>query len=168
MLPEGTAAPEFTLPGTAMDRDATEISEYSLADALQRGPVIINFYLFDFHPECTEHMCSLHNLAWFDIDDQVTVFGISTDRSFSHQAFAETEELAFALLSDSDGSVAESYDVFYEEFNGHKRIAKRSVFVVDTDGTIRYAWSTDDPTVQPDFSAVKDALEGLQIARSDD
>jgi peroxiredoxin len=71
------------------------------------------------------------------------VFCISTDRSFSHRAFAETEELAFALLSDSDGSVAESY----EEFNGHKRIAKRSVFVVDTDGTIRYAWSTDDPTV---------------------
>jgi peroxiredoxin len=165
---EGTAAPEFTLPGTAMDRDATEMSEYSLADALQRGPVIINFYLFDFHPECTEHMCSLHDLSWFDIDDEVTVFGISTDRSFSHRAFAETEELAFALLSDSDGSVAESYDVFYEEFNGHKRIAKRSVFVVDTDGTIRYAWSTDDPTVQPDFSAAKDALEGLQTVRADD
>mgnify|MGYP000002186959 FL=1 len=168
MLPEGTAAPEFTLPGTAMDRDASEMPTYSLADALQRGPVIINFYLFDFHPKCTEHMCSLHDLLWFDLDDRVTVFGISTDRSFSHRAFAETEDLAFALLSDSDGSVAESYDVFYEEFNGHKRIAKRSVFVVDTDGTIRYAWSTDDPTVQPDFSAVKDALEGLQTVHSDD
>jgi peroxiredoxin len=168
MLPEGTAAPAFTLPGTAMDRDATEMSTYSLTDALERGPVIINFYLFDFHPECTEHMCSLHDLLWFDLDGQVTVFGISTDRSFSHRAFADTEELAFALLSDSDGSVAESYDVFYEEFNGHKRIAKRSVFVVDTEGTIRYAWSTDDPTVQPDLSAVKDALEGLQTARADD
>jgi len=168
MLPEGTAAPAFTLPGTAMDRDATEMSEYSLADALQRGPVILNFYLFDFHPACTEHMCSLHDLRWFEIDDQVTVFGVSTDRSFSHRAFAETEELTFALLSDSDGSVAESYDVFYEEFNGHKRIAKRSVFVVDTDGTIRYAWSTDDPTVQPDFPAVKDALEELRAVQSND
>jgi len=103
-----------------------------------------------------------------DLQPAGTVFGISTDRSFSHRAFADTEDLAFALLSDSDGSVAESYDVFYEEFNGHKRIAKRSVFVVDTDGTIRYAWSTDDPTVQPDFSAVKDALEALRSARSDD
>ena len=109
-------------------------------------------------------MTNLH----IDLQPAGTVFGISTDRSFSHRAFAETEELAFALLSDSDGSVAESYDVFYEEFNGHKRIAKRSVFVVDTDGTIRYAWSTDDPTVQPDFSAVKDALEGLQTVHSDD
>jgi peroxiredoxin len=58
--------------------------------------------------------------------------------------------------------------VFYEEFNGHKRIAKRSVFVVDTDGTIRYAWSADDPTVQPDCSAVEEALEGLQTVHSDD
>jgi len=77
-----------------------------------------------------------------DLQPAGTVFGISTDRSFSHRAFADTEDLAFALLSDSDGSVAESYDVFYEEFNGHKRIAKQSVFVVDTEGTIRYAWST--------------------------
>ena len=114
MLPEGTAAPGFTLPGTATDRDATEVSAYSLADALQRGPVVINFYLFDFHPACTEHMCSLHDLMWFDLDDRVTVFGISTDRSFSHRAFADAEDLAFALLSDSDGSVADSYDVFYE------------------------------------------------------
>jgi len=168
MLPEGTAAPEFTLPGTAMDRDTTDISEYSLSDALQHGPVVINFYLFDFHPECTEHMCSLHDLVWFDLDDRVTVFGISTDRSFSHQAFADAEELAVTLLSDSDGSVAESYDVFYEEFNGHKRIAKRSVFVVDTDGTIQYAWSTDDPSAQPDFTAVKEALEKLEVVRSSD
>jgi hypothetical protein len=79
----------------------------------------------------------------------------------SHRAFADAEELGFPLLSDSDGGVAESYDVFYEEFNGHKRIAKRSVFVVDTDGTIRYAWSTDDPSVQPDFSRIKDTLEAL-------
>ena len=167
MLPEGTAAPAFTLPGTAMDRDATEMSTYSLTDALERGPVILNFYLFDFHPECTEHMCSLHDLLWFDLDDRVTVFGISTDRSFSHRAFADTEELAFTLLSDSDGSVAEDYDVFYEEFNGHKRIAKRSVFVVDTDGTIRYAWSTDDPTVQPNFSEVKAVLDEIPSLASD-
>lgn len=164
MLPEGTAAPAFTLPGTAMDRDATDVSQFSLADALREGPVILNFYLFDFHPECTEHMCALHDLLWFDLDDRVTVFGISTDRSFSHRAFADAEELAFALLSDSDGSVAESYDVFYEEFNGHKRIAKRSVFVVDTDGTIRYAWSTDDPTVQPNLAEVRETLDEVRAA----
>lgn len=165
MLSTGTSAPEFTLPGTAGGHDETEVTRHDLSEALQHGPVLINFYLFDFHPKCTENLCELHDLAWFDLDESVTVFGISSDRSFSHRAFADTEELAFTLLSDSDGSVAEAYDVFYEEFNGHKRIAKRSVFLVDPDRTVRYAWSTDDPTVQPDWSSVKQMLDELKSAR---
>jgi peroxiredoxin len=162
MLHEGTTAPDFTLPGTSPNQDETQVSEFTLESALQRGPVIVNFYLFDFHPECTENLCDLHDLAWFDLDESITVFGISTDRSFSQRAFAEDEQLAFALLSDSDGSVAGAYDVFYEEFNGHKQIAKRSVFLIDTDRTIRYAWCTEDPTVQPDWSAVKEVLDQLK------
>lgn len=159
MLQEGSMAPDFALPGTSSRQHQTEISEFALAEALEHGPVVLNFYLFDFHPACTENMCDLHDLAWFDLDEAVTVFGISTDRSFSHRAFADHEDLAFALLSDSDGSVAEAYDVLYEEFNGHKQIAKRSVFLVDRDDVIRYAWSTNDPTVQPDWSAVNQALD---------
>lgn len=165
MLQEGAIAPHFTLPGTTPDQEKAQITQHGLKDALEQGPVIINFYLFDFHPQCTENMCDLHDLVWFDIDDSTTVFGISTDRSFSHRAFGESEQLGFTLLSDSDGSVAESYGVLYEEFNGHKRIAKRSVFLVDSGGIIRYTWRTDDPTVQPDWSAVKDALDGLQSVR---
>lgn len=161
MLHEGITAPNFTLPGTAEDQEGPQVSEHVLSEALQHGPAILNFYLFDFHPECTENMCDLHDLAWFDLDETVSVFGISTDRSFSHRAFAESEQLAFTLLSDSDGSVTASYDVLYKEFNSHKTIAKRSVFLIDTDQTVRYAWSTDDPKVQPDWSAVKDALDGL-------
>ncbi|MFB6219742.1 MAG: redoxin domain-containing protein [Halobacteriaceae archaeon] len=160
MLTEGDTAPGFTLPGASADDE--EPTRYSLSAALRDGPAVLNFYLFDFHPECTEHMCGLHNLAWFDLADSVTVFGISSDRTFSHRAFAEAEGLAFPLLSDSDGSVAADYGVLYEEFDGHKHIAKRSVFVVDTDRTVRYAWSTDDPAVQPDWSAALDAVEALQ------
>jgi len=65
-----------------MDREATEMSAYSLTDTLQRGPVIINFYLFDFHPDCTEHMCSLHDLQWFDLDGRVTTAGCRSIRRF--------------------------------------------------------------------------------------
>lgn len=166
MLSEGTTAPDFTLPGTAARRDETAVEQHTLADALEEGLAVVNFYLFDFHPACTTNMCELHDLVWFDLDEQVTVFGISTDRSFSHHAFAEAEQLGFTLLSDSDGSVAEEYDVFYEEFNGHKRIAKRSVFLIDTEGVIRYAWSTDDPTVQPNWSKLKAALDGLKSAKA--
>lgn len=159
----GTRAPDFTLPGTAPD-GSQQVTEYQLTDALESGPVLINFYVFDFHPACTENLCDLHTLAWFDLDTDVTVFGISTDRSFSHKAFADSEQLFFTLLSDSDGTVAESYDVLYDEFQGHKRIAKRAVFVVDTDQTIQYAWVADDPQTQPDWTAIKEALADLEHA----
>jgi peroxiredoxin len=168
MLQEGTTAPDFALPGTSASQAETEVSEFKLGAALKEGPVVVNFYLFDFHPACTENMCDLHNLAWFDLDESATVFGISTDRSFSHRAFSEDEGLAFALLSDSDGSVAEAYDVNYEEFNGHKQIAKRSVFLIDTDRNIQYAWSTEDPSNQPDWSAVKDALDRVNTVEGTD
>jgi peroxiredoxin len=162
MLPEGAEAADFELPGTNDDSDAVVVTQYSLRDALEEGPVLLSFYLFDFHPACTEHMCSLHDLAWVDLDDDVTVFGVSTDKSFSHQAFGDSENLDVTLLSDSDGSVAEEYGVLYEEFNGHKRVSKRSVFVIDTDRTVRYAWSTDDPQVQPDWGPALEALEAVR------
>lgn len=162
MLSTDTEAPDFTLPGTGAD--GPEPSEYNLSAALEDGPVVVSFYLFDFHPACTEHMCDLHDLAWFDLADDVTVFGISTDRTFSHQAFAEAEGLEVRLLSDSDGTVAENYDALYDEFQGHKRIAKRSVYVVDTDRTIAYAWQTEDPQEQPDWGKAKAALDGLLVS----
>lgn len=168
MLSEGSPAPAFTLPGTAPDDESVEIHRYDLGSALEDSVVVLNFYLFDFHPNCTEHLCDLHDLGWFDLQDAVTVFGISTDRSFSHRAFAARERLGFTLLSDSDGSVAEDYDVLYEEFNGHKQIAKRAVFLVDRAGIIRYAWSTEVPTEQPDWAAVTGAVDaetGAELRR---
>jgi peroxiredoxin len=160
MLTEGVHAPAFQLPGT--ERGDDEFREYSLADATTDGPALLNFYLFDFNAACTGHVCSVHDLAWFEFEEDLTVLGISTDRTFSHAAFAEQEGVQIPLLSDSDGSVAEEYGVLYDEFRGHRRIAKRSVFLVDSDGAIRYAWSTDDPERQPDWTAVKSALDELR------
>jgi peroxiredoxin len=165
MLEPGTSAPNFVLPGVSAGADSA-IEQYDLSDALADGPVIVNFYLFDFHPECTEQLCDLSNLSWFDINEDVTVFAISTDRSFSHRAFADAENLDFPLLSDSDGSVAEAFDVLYDEFQNHRRIAKRSVFVIDTDGIIQYAWSADEPTTQPDWSSVAEALTSVGHVQS--
>ena len=158
MLSEGATAPEFTLPGTAPDDDKEPV-EYSLTDALADGPVLVNFYLFDFHPACTANMCDLQELAWFDLDENLTVFGVSTDRAFSHAAFADEEELRFPLLSDSDGSVAEAYGVLYDEFRGHSRISKRSVFLIDTDGQIQYTWQAAEPGDQPGWQEIKAAVD---------
>jgi len=161
MLTEGDTVPEFTLPGTSIEEDVL-VEEHDLTDVLDDSPVIVYFYLFDFHPECTEQLCSLDSLSWFDIDEDITVFGISTDRTFSHRQFAEAEDIGFTLLSDSDGSVADAFGVLYEEFQQHRLVARRSLFVIDTDGRITYAWSADDPNEQPDWTAAVEATRELQ------
>ncbi len=163
MLETGDVAPEFSLPGTRPRTDTAgkQPARYSLTEGLADGPLLLTFYLFDFHPACTEHVCDLHELPWFDLEEGLAVYGVSTDRVFSHEAFAEGEGLRVPLLSDSDGSVAEAYGVLYDEFQEHKRIAKRSVFLVDEDRQISYAWSTEEPSAQPDWEAVHDAVHVL-------
>lgn len=157
MIEPGSTAPDFSLPGTEPDLGTTEIRRYRLRDALD-GPVVLTFYLFDFNPHCVEHLCSLKSLEWFDLLEDTTVFAVSTDRAFSHRAFAEEYGLDFTLLSDSDGSVSESYGVRYDEFQHHKRVAKRAVFVIDSTRTVRYAWSTDDPETLPEWTAAADVV----------
>ena len=163
MIEPGATAPDFELPGADPSGEGKAVTDHRLSDTLRNGPTLINFYLFDFHPGCTENLCDLHDLEWFDLNESVTAFGISSDGSFSHRAFSNQEQLGYALLSDTDGSVAESYDVLYDTFEGHRRIAKRSVFVVDSDRTVRYAWSTDDPSQQPNWTAVEEALRNLGV-----
>ncbi|MDZ7701278.1 MAG: redoxin domain-containing protein [Halobacteriales archaeon] len=150
----GDRAPEFALPGT----EGEGLTEYRLTDQLEAGPVVLAFYAFDFHPSCTEEMCDLRDLEWFGLDDRVTAVGLSTDRAFSHGAFAAEYGLDFPLLSDSDGSVSETYGVLYDEVNGHRRVSKRAVFVVDTDREIRYRWVADSLAQQPDWLEVQASL----------
>jgi alkyl hydroperoxide reductase subunit AhpC len=49
-----------------------------------------------------------------------------------------------------------------QPYTGFWGMSKRSVFVVDRDGVVRYAWVTDDPAVAPDVEAVLRAVEALQ------
>ncbi|GAB6879366.1 peroxiredoxin [Halorubrum gandharaense] len=159
MVHVGDTAPDFELPGTGGRGSA--IPTHRLGDALGEGPVVLAFYAFDFHPGCTEQLCSVRDLSWFDIDPDVTVFGISTDRVFAHRAFADRHDIEFSLLSDSDGSVSEAYGVLREELLGHKRISKRALFLLDADGTVRYRWVGEDPEETPTLTPLYDALAEL-------
>ncbi|QAU11903.1 redoxin domain-containing protein [Halorubrum sp. BOL3-1] len=157
MVTVGDAAPSFELPGTG--GSDTEVPTYRLDDALGDGPVVLAFYAFDFHPGCAEQLCSIRDLSWFDVDPDVSVFGISTDRVFSHRAFAEQHDIDFPLLSDSDGGVAEAYDVFRSELLGHRRVSKRALFLLDTEGTVRYRWVGEGPEATPNLTPLYEALE---------
>jgi len=157
MLSEGDPAPDFILPGT----DGEHLREYMLADFTREGPVVLAFYLFDFHPACTEEICALQDLGWFTLHPEAAVLAVGTDSAFSHRAFAREHGIEFPLLSDSDGAVSERYGVLYDEFEGHRLVSKRALFVVDGDTKVRYRWVADDPGELPDWDEVQGVLDDL-------
>lgn len=122
----GDIAPDFSLP-------ATGESELSLSSYRGR-PVVIVFYPGDDSPVCTKQLNSYNDgLNEFEkLDAQV--LAISSQDLVSHDAFSEKYGLKFPLLADTDKSVAKSYGVL-----GPLGFPRRSVFIVDGSGVIRYA-----------------------------
>ena len=93
------------------------------------------------------------------------MLGLSVESDRAHTAFAQMLNIPFPLLSDFNRKVVEDFGIAYtpeQPFSGFWGLSRRSVFVVDRDGTIRYAWITDDPLVAPDVEAVLNAVESLR------
>ena len=88
------------------------------------------------------------------------MFGISADSAFSLEAFAEEHGLEFDLVSDMGGAAIDAYGlgIGIDDLGLHG-IANRAVFVLDGDGAITYAWVADDPTNEPDYDEVLEAVE---------
>ncbi len=64
----------------------------------------------------------------------------------------------YPLLSDYNKEVIPQYGIQYEDLAGFKGLAKRSIFVIDQDGTVKYKWTTDDPGNMPDLDEVIAAI----------
>ena len=86
-------------------------------------------------------------------------FGISRDSAWTHIAWAQTLDLNFPLLSDWNAEAIRAFDV-EQEFRGHKRVAERSAFLVDPDGTVRGSWRYDTAEL-PDFDELLRAAQAL-------
>jgi peroxiredoxin len=89
------------------------------------------------------------------------VLGLCVESDRAHKAFAEQLYLPFPLLSDFNREVVEQFGIAYtpeEPYSGFHGMSRRSVFVLDKQGIVRYAWVTDDPLIAPDVDAVLDSL----------
>ena len=121
----GDRAPHFTLPGTG--------GTYSLDDYLGRVVVVV-FYPGDNTPVCTRQLNAYNDeLAQF-VDLGAQVLAISSQDVASHDAFSTQHGFGFPLLADVEKRVAKAWGVL-----GPLGFLRRSVFVVDAAGVIRYA-----------------------------
>jgi peroxiredoxin len=89
------------------------------------------------------------------------VYGISVDSPFVLNAFIKAHDLKFKLLTDFNREISRAYGVLHEDLMGLKGVSKRSVFVIDKQGVVRYKWVSEDPRQLPDLAAIRGALEGL-------
>jgi len=148
----GQKLPDFEL------YDQTKTSK-SL-NAFSGKNVVLAFFPGAFTGVCTKEMCtfrdSIQSLPG-------NVVAISVNDPFTNKAFADMHHLPFPVLSDYMRETIRKYDIFHNDFAGLKgyTAAKRSVFVLDRNGVVRYKWVSEDPAKEPDYAAVKEALAKL-------
>ena len=128
----GEPAPPLELPGT--DGSDEGRRTYSLAD-FKGQPVVVVFYPGDGTPVCTRQLNSYTRDidAFRDVGAQV--LAVSPQSVDSHDSFScKQGGFAFPLLADEDKEAAAAWGVL-----GPLGFYRRSAFVVDGDGVVRYA-----------------------------
>jgi glutaredoxin-dependent peroxiredoxin len=151
----GTSAPEFSLTHQIGQ------PQVRLADAVAQGPVVLLFFPLAFSGVCTTEICAVAEdwSTWESLGAQV--FGISIDSPFVNARFAESCSAPFPILSDFNREAATAYGVRNDDFFGMKGVANRAAFVIDGAGVIQWAWMSEDPSVLPDFEAIRGAVKAI-------
>ncbi len=150
----GQTAPNFTLH----DSDKNKVT---LSD-LKGQNVLLLFYPQAFTGVCTKELCGVRdNIALYN-NANATVLGISVDSVFTLNKFKEDQQYNFTLLSDFNKEVSELYDSIYHDWIlDMKGVSKRSAFVIDKEGTVRYAEVLENAGEVPNFEKIQEVLVQL-------
>jgi peroxiredoxin Q/BCP len=154
----GEAAPDFKLPYATQEAYFTKPEEQmSLASHRGRN-VILAFYPADWSGGCTKEVCTLRDTFAELSKLNAIVLGISGDYVFSHHEWAKFHKLQFPLLSDHDHRVAKAYDSYMEQVGYNKR----TVYLIDKGGVIRYVNLAFKAGDMKDYAALRAELEKLK------
>jgi peroxiredoxin len=156
MLQTGSKAPNFSLFNTKREPVTLE--------SFQGKKLVLAFFPAAFTGVCTKEMCTFRDSMAQMNTVNAQVVGVSVDAPFTNAAFSEKNQLNFPVLSDYAREATNAYDVAMNDFAGMKgyTASKRAVFVIDGNGVIQYAWEGPNPGVEPDYAAVKSAVDGIQ------
>lgn len=150
MVSVGERAPDVELVDT--DLRKVKISSF------KGKPAVIAFFPGAFTSVCTKEMCTFRDSmnAFNSVGSQVV--GVSVDPPFSLKAFKEQNSLNYTLLSDYSREAVRAFGVAAENFAGLRgyTAAKRSVFVLNSQGVVTFKWVSDDPRVEPDYNKVSE------------
>jgi len=150
----GQPAPDFSLYNA--DKQKVNLSDFKGKN------VVLLFFPQAFTGVCTEELCSVRdNLSKYE-SLNAQVLGISVDSVFTLEKFRDEQQYNFPLLSDFNKEVSTAYSAIYDSWIlDMKGVSKRSAFVIDKDGIVRYAEVLENPGLQPDFNAINATLSSL-------
>jgi peroxiredoxin len=150
----GQQAPDFTLYDTTR-------TKVSLSD-LKGNNVLLLFFPQAFSRVCTKELCSVRDNIGLYNNANATVLGISVDSVFTLAQFKEAQQYNFPLLSDFNKEVSAIYGSLYDTWIlDMKGVSKRSAFVIDKEGIVRYAEVLEQANEEPNFANVEKALKEL-------
>ncbi|MFQ5940726.1 MAG: redoxin domain-containing protein [Nitrososphaerales archaeon] len=151
----GSKAPDFKLPDP-------ELKMKSLHD--YRGKkIVLAFFPAAMSPVCTKEMCSFRD-SFQELNNLgAQVVAVSIDGPFANKQFTEMHSLNFPVLSDYARDAIKKYGVVMPDLLHVKQYnaAKRSVFVIDPNGTVQYKWVSDNPLIEPDYDEIKQLIKRI-------
>lgn len=149
----GDKAPEFELVDT--DLKMRKLSEF------KGKKVVLSFFVAASSPVCTTEMCTFKDRLNEISGLGAQVIGISNDGPFANKAFAEKFSLNYPILGDYKSKTIRDYDILMPDLLHVKGYdaAKRSVFILDENGTVGYKWVSDNPLVEPNYQEIIDFLK---------
>jgi Peroxiredoxin len=163
MVAEGDLAPDFTVP-LAGGEAYNDLSEFTLSTVIGDGAVVLAFVPGAFTGGCTAEMCTLGNRMESLEALDASVYGVSVDLPFAQNTWIQQEEFDVPMLSDWSHDVIRAYDVVYPDLYETIEAAQRSIFIIDTDGIVRYRWVRDGE--KPDFNSLIDTVrDELKLLR---
>ena len=170
-LKAGEMAPDFTAQASL----AGKAFNYSLADALKKGPVVVYFYPSAFTEGCNvEAHTFSERRADFDAAG-ATIIGVSLDSISRLNDFSADPKYCagrIAVASDADGKIAAAYNIKVQKASApvpdsrgvviDHAFAERTTFVVTPEGKIAAAIGGVSPTANVDA-----ALKAVQKLTKD-
>lgn len=154
----GEAAPDFKLPYATLEKIFMKPDEQLSLASMKGKNVILAFYPADWSGGCTQEVCTLRDTFAELSKLNASVLGISGDYVFSHHEWAKFHKLQFPLLSDHDHHVARMYDSYMEQVGFNKR----TVYLIDKDGVVRYVNLAFKAGDKKDYDALRAELEKLK------
>lgn len=151
----GEEAPDFRMPSTQQD-------EFHLHAELEKGPILLYFYLGDFAPNCNAYMSKL-----IDIAPEIEEFGfrlkaVNPNPLESHERWADRMGADYELIHDRDQEVSKEYGAIVVNSPLTRGFTNREFFIIGSDRLVKFHWKAHVPREMPELDFIIEAMQEHQ------